>query len=89
MATAAAALFAIPQVAFAAFAIQTGAFVCNDNAACDQDPVTQRITVMPGFGGVPTIPGFSVVIGMSLTNVPGGPLSSVVDTTWNVTIRKQ
>jgi PEP-CTERM motif len=80
----AAAAIAVPQAAMAAFAIQIGAFVCNDNTACDLNPVAGQMTVQAGAGGVPTIPGFAGTVNTAINNAPGGPSFSLLDITWSV-----
>jgi hypothetical protein len=78
------AAVAVPQAAMAAYAIQIGAFVCNDNAACDLNPATGQMTVQAGTGGVPLTPGLSGTINTSFNNAPGGPTFSLLDMTWSV-----
>lgn len=78
------AAVAVPQAAMAAYAIQIGAFVCNDNAACDLNPVAGQMTVQVGTGGVPVTPGISGTIATSFNNAPGGPQFSLLDMTWSV-----
>jgi|SRR5579862_5435922 len=80
----AAAAVAVPQAAMAAYAIQIGAFVCNDNAACDLNPAVGQMAVLAGSGGVPTTAGFTGIINTSFNNVPGGPGFSILDMTWSV-----
>jgi len=77
------AAIAVPQAAMAAYAIQIGAFVCNDNAACDLNPAVGAMTVQSGTGS-PVIPGFNGVINTSFNNAPGGPSFSILDMTWSV-----
>lgn len=78
------AAVAVPQAAMAAYAIQIGAFVCNDNAACDLNPASGQMTVQAGTGGVPVTPGLSGTIETSFNNAPGGPTFSLLDMTWSV-----
>jgi len=80
----AAAAVAVPQAAMAAYAIQIGAFVCNDNAACDLNPASGQMTVQSGAGGVPQTVGFNGIINTSFNNAPGGPTFSILDMTWSV-----
>jgi PEP-CTERM motif-containing protein len=80
----AAAAVAVPQAAMAAYAIQIGAFVCNDNTACDLNPAVGQMAVLAGSGGVPTTAGFTGIINTSFTNAPGGPTFSILDMTWSV-----
>jgi hypothetical protein len=79
-----AAVLGFSQSALAAFAVNLGGFVCNDNAPCDMSPGAGLITVQAGLNGVPLIPGYAVAITIGTSNTPGGPSFSILDASWNV-----
>jgi len=79
-----AAVLGFSQSALAVFAVNLGGFVCNDNAACDQNPSSGLISVTAGMNGVPVVPGYNVAIAIGTSNFPGGPAFSLLDASWNV-----
>jgi hypothetical protein len=78
-------LLATPLVASASmFGITLAGFTCLDNTACDLNSAPNQITMIAGTAGVPVIPGFNASINAAVTNTPGGPSSSFLDTNYTL-----